>query len=80
MVRDVSLALVLSVLEPIWITKTETASRIQGRIASILDWATVRGFRDGPNPARWKGNLDTLLAKPSKVSKPVHHAALAIKT
>src|SRR5438132_346324 len=75
LVRDITLAMVLQVLEPVWTTKTETASRVQGRIASILDWATVRGYRDGPNPARWKGNLDTLLAKPSKVAKPVHHPA-----
>lgn len=67
---------VLEVLEPIWKTKTETASRLRGRIESILDWATVRGYREGPNPARWKGHLDQTLPKRSKVAKVRHHPAL----
>lgn len=76
--RDISLAHVMSVLEPIWKTKTETASRLRGRIESVLDWATVRGYRQGDNPARWRGHLDKLLPKPSKVSKVEHHAALDV--
>lgn len=77
-VRDVSLAHVVKILEPVWATKTETASRLRGRIESVLDWATVRGFRKGDNPARWKGCLDKVLAKPGKVAKVEHHAALPI--
>jgi len=69
-------ACVLQVLEPIWKDKNETASRLRGRIESILDWATVRGYRQGLNPARWKGQLDKLLPAPAKVQKNEHHAAL----
>ena len=67
---------VLKVLEPIWSTKSETASRVRGRIESVLDWATVRGLREGLNPARWRGHLDHTLPRPSQVAKPEHHAAL----
>lgn len=77
-VRDVELAHVLKILEPIWTTKTETATRVRGRLENVLDWATVRGFRKGDNPARWRGHLDKLLAKPSKVAKVEHHTALPI--
>lgn len=59
-----------------WNEKTETASRVRGRIESVLDWATVRKFRTGENPARWKGHLDKLLPARSKVKKTEHHAAL----
>ena len=76
MVRDVALAHILSVLEPIWTEKTETATRLRGRIEQVLDWATARGYRDGLNPARWRGHLDKLLARPSKVVDVEHHAAL----
>lgn len=69
-------ALVLKVLMPIWESKTETATRLRGRIECVLDWATFSKFRDGLNPARWKGHLDNSLAKPNKVSKVIHHAAL----
>lgn len=55
LVRDVELPQVLKVLEPIWKEKTETASRLRGRVESVLDWATARGYRTGPKPARWKG-------------------------
>lgn len=78
LVRDVGLPQVLSVLEPIWSEKTETATRLRGRIESVLDWATVRGYRSGLNPARWKGHLDTLLAKPGKIAKKDHHAAIPV--
>ena len=69
---------VLAVLEPIWKTKNETAARLRGRVEVILDWATVRGYREGENPARWKGRLDKLLPAPTKVQKTVHHKALPI--
>lgn len=75
-VADVDTTAVLGILEPIWLTKTETASRLRGRIESVLDWATVRGFRQGENPARWKGHLDKLLPARSKVQKVEHHPAL----
>jgi integrase len=66
----------MKVIEPIWVTKTETASRVRGRIESILDWATARGHRQGENPARWRGHLENLLPKRSKVRRVKHHAAL----
>jgi len=75
-VGEIELGHITKILEPIWTTKTETASRLRGRIESVLDWATVHGFREGENPARWKGHLDKILAKPSKVSQVRHHAAL----
>lgn len=75
-ISDIDTALVMKALEPIWISKTETASRVRGRIESVLDWATARGHRIGENPARWKGHLDHLLPKRSKVQAVVHHAAL----
>lgn len=75
-VAAVDTGLVMKSLEPIWTTKNETASRLRGRIESILGWATVRGYRHGDNPARWRDHLDKLLPKPSKVQTPKHHAAL----
>jgi len=75
-VASVDTPLVLKILEPIWKTKTETATRLRGRLENVLDWAKVREYRTGDNPARWKGHLDQLLAKPSKVSTVQHHAAL----
>ena len=59
----------MKAVEPIWTTKPETASRLRGRIESILDWAKVRGLRAGDNPARWRGHLDQLLPAPNKVRK-----------
>jgi len=76
---DIDTNLVLKALQPIWTTKSETASRVRGRIETVLDWATVRGLRTGDNPARWKGHLDKLLPAKSKVSKVEHHAALPYK-
>jgi integrase len=61
---------------PLWTARPETASRLRGRIESILDWAKVRGYRDGDNPARWRGHLDKLLPARAKVRKVEHHAAL----
>jgi integrase len=75
-VQAIDTALVLKVLEPIWTTKPETASRVRGRMESILDWAKVRGYRAGENPARWRGHLDKLLPARSKVRRIEHHAAL----
>jgi len=76
LVRDIGQEHVMQVLEPLWKTKTETATRIRGRIESVLDWATVRKYRSGDNPARWKGHLDVLLPSPNKIAKVEHHAAL----
>ncbi|WP_108837963.1 tyrosine-type recombinase/integrase [Tateyamaria sp. Alg231-49] len=77
-VADIDVQDVLRVLSAIWTTKTETASRLRGRIEAVLAWATVHGHRSGDNPARWKGNLDATLPKPSKVSSVRHHAAVPV--
>jgi len=77
-VGDVGQAHILSILQPIWKEKTETATRLRGRIEQVLDWARVRGFREGENPARWRGHLDKLLPAPTKIAKVVHHKALPI--
>ena len=79
LVRDIGLPHVLQALEPIWSTKTETAARVRGRIESVLDWATTRGYRsEGTNPARWKGHLDTILPAASRVKKVRHFPALPV--
>jgi integrase len=87
-VQAVDTALVMKVLEqevrdapdkptaPLWTARPETASRLRGRMESILDWAKVRGHREGENPARWRGHLDKLLPARAKVRKVKHHAAL----
>ena len=75
-VQDIDVTMVLRVLEPIWKAKTETATRLRGRIEVILDWAKVREYRQGENPARWRGHLENLLANPAKVAKVEHFAAL----
>lgn len=75
-VASIDTADVVKVLEKIWKTKTETASRVRARIERVLDWARVHGYRMGDNPARWRGHLDKLLPKPSKVTKARHHAAM----
>lgn len=75
-VQAVDVGLVMRVLEPIWTAKPETASRVRGRIESVIDWATARGYRQGENPARWKGHLENLLPARSKVARVEHHAAL----
>jgi len=75
-IQAIDTAVVLKVLEPIWKTKPETASRVRGRIEAILDWAKVRGLRQGENPARWRGHLDHLLPAKAKVRRVKHHAAL----
>lgn len=68
--------LIIRCLEPIWTEKTETASRVRGRIESVLDWATVSGYRQGDNPARWRGHLDHILPSNKKISRVNHHPAL----
>jgi integrase len=75
-VAVIGTALVLKSVEPIWASRPETAKRLRGRIENILDWAAVRGFRSGDNPARWRGHLDKLLPAPSKVRPVKHHAAM----
>jgi integrase len=75
-VQAIDVGLVMKALEPIWNVKPETAGRVRGRIESVLDWATARGYRQGENPARWKGHLENLLPKKSKVRRVEHHAAL----
>jgi hypothetical protein len=69
-VAKIDRALVIRVLEPIWKTKTETASRVRGRIEAVLDWAAARDYRGGDNPARWKGHLSKLFPTRSKLRKP----------
>jgi integrase len=66
---------VLRIIEPIWLTKNETASRVRGRIEKVLDFAKARGLRSGDNPAAWKGNLDALLARRTKLKRG-HHKAM----
>jgi integrase len=75
-VRSIDVGMVMNVLEPLWAKTPETAGRIRGRIEAVLDWAKARGFRDGENPARWRGHLSNLLPRPSKVRAAKHYAAL----
>jgi integrase len=75
-VQEVDTPHILRVLEPIWTTKPETAYRLRGRIEHVLDWARVHKYRTGENPARWRGHLDMLLPKKSKVHAVQHHPAL----
>ena len=78
LVGEVTQAHVMAVLLPIWKTKTQTATRLRGRIEQVLAWATAAGFRQGENCARWTGLLDQLLPAPGKVSKPKHHPAVRV--
>jgi len=80
-IGDMSVALIetshiMRILEPIWSTKTETATRVRGRMEKVLDWCKVQGYRTGDNPAAWRGHLSEALPKPSKVATEKHHAAL----
>jgi integrase len=75
-VDTVDTGLVMKVIEPLWTTKTETASRLRGRIEAVLDWAAARGYRSGENPARWRGHLDKLLPRRDRVQRVQHHPAL----
>jgi len=78
-ISDLTTDLVLKSLEPIWVTKTETATRVRQRIETVWDWAKARGYVEGENPARLRGHLDKLLANPAKVKKVKHHAAIPYK-
>jgi len=75
-VAVIDTGLVVKCLAPIWESKTETASRVRGRIESVLGWATTSGYRTGENPARWKGHLENLLATISKTSRTKNHPSL----
>jgi len=78
-VSEIDLQDVISVLKPIWYEKTETATRLRQRLEGILNWATVSGYRSGDNPARWKGHLDAVLSKPSRIRDTKHFPALPWK-
>lgn len=73
---DVTTEHVLKILKDIWLTKTETATRIRGRLEVILSYAKIKGYRSGDNPAAWKNHLDHVLPQPSKVAPHKHHPAL----
>ena len=75
-VAQIDTGLVVKCLAPIWESKTETASRVRGRIESVLGWATTSGYRTGENPARWKGHLENLLATISKTQRTKNHPSL----
>jgi integrase len=75
-VDQIDTALVMEALAPLWADRIDTGTRVRARIEAILDWARVKGYRSGENPARWRGHLDHLLAKPSKAKRVVHHAAM----
>jgi integrase len=75
-VAAVDTGLVMQVLEPIWQAKPETASRVRGRIETVLDWASARGHRNGDNPARWRGHLQRLLPARAALAPVKHHKAL----
>ena len=78
LVQDISMQDVLRVLQPIWTTKTETATKVRQRIEAVLSWATVAGHREGDNPGRWDGNLKLMLPAPSKVAGAQNYPALQL--
>jgi integrase len=75
-VRDINSGRIVRILEPHWLSKNPTMVNVRGRIERVLDWCKVKGYREGENPALWRGNLDHLLAAPAKVAKVEHHPAL----
>jgi integrase len=75
-VADIDVSRCLQVLEPIWFSKTETATRVRQRIETVLTWGKVAGYRTGENPAAWRGNLKELLPDPAKIRKVCHYPAL----
>ena len=77
-VADVHTEEVVRLLDPIWKAKADTASRVRARVERVLDWAKVRGYRSGENPARWRGHLDKVFPARRKVRKVKHHAAVPI--
>lgn len=78
LVSDIAVADIQRTLVPIWQEKTETASRLRGRIEAVLAWASVTGHRQGENPARWKNNLDAVLAKKGKIAEVENQPALSL--
>lgn len=78
-ISDIEISHIVKVLEPIWVDKNETASRVRQRIEAVIAWAIASGYRQGDNPARLKGNLDAVLPKSSKVKTVKHHKALSWK-
>lgn len=76
---EIGIKEVLSIIEPIWTTKTETASRVLGQLATFLNWANVHGYRSGDNPAQWNGKISMILPSPNKVKEKKHHAAISIE-
>ena len=77
-IRDIELQHIVSILEPIWTAKTETASRLRGRLENVFDWAIVSKYRTSENPARWKGYLDKVLPSPHKIATVSHHKSMPI--
>jgi integrase len=75
-VAEIDEDLIYSIIEPIWLTQYQTASRVRGRIAAVLDWATAHGYRSGDNPARWAGNLKERLPNKGDFTKAEHHEAM----
>lgn len=75
-IRAVTTAVAVECLRRIWTSKTETATRVRGRCERVWDYARVSGLAEGDNPFRWRGHLDKLLPKPSKVARTAHHAAM----
>ncbi len=75
-VSEITKVDLLAILEPIWLAKNETASRLRGRIETVIDYAKAKEYFEGDNPAAWKGMLKPLLPQPSKVQITKHHAAL----
>jgi integrase len=75
-VASIDTALILKIVRPLWESKTETGSRVRGRIEAVLDWATAQHMRSGPNPAVWRGVLSAILPAKAKMAKVTHHAAL----
>jgi len=78
LVSEIETPHIIKVLDGIWRKKTETAVRVRGRIEQVLDWAKVYHYRDGENPARWRGHLDHLLPSPAKIAKVRHHPAVPV--
>lgn len=76
---EIDRADVLAVLRPIWFDKTETATRVGGRLEKVLDCAAVNEYRTGENPARWRGHLEVVLPKPAKIMQRRHHPAVPYK-
>lgn len=78
LVQDIELQDILRAIEPIWASKTVTAEKLRRKLNEILDYSTVKGYRSGPNPARWDGNLSLVLPSPSSVSNGENYSALQL--